>query len=576
MMKKFFCFFMVLFLPTQLSCALSSSSFAADRNIELHDQRLRSLEEQQRRQMLLSPPQEHDVSPQLPAPTDSGPCTQISKVTVAGVTVAPMRKIRAITQSREGQCLTLGGINALLQEITDVYIQEGYISSRAVLEPQDLSLGILRVRIIEGRVEGIEVSPGSSMNPRQLKTVFPFVKDSVLQLRDIEQGLDQLNRLPSNRATMHIAPGSALGNSKVVIDNIQQRTWRPSVGFDNLGQDSTGRAEYTLGLEKDNFIGCNDQVSFYYTSAAPQISGQFKNNREGFSESATGLFSVPFGYWLLSGSASRFNYTTQIHGLNQTYTSNGNTSALRMALDRVVWRDGNSKLSAGTFIQYRDVENRFEDELLVASSYRLTTTGLTASYVRRMLGGVLVLQAEQIWGLPGMSRSVPGPVTSTTPHAQFSKTTGTLDWQRPFVIGLQQWAWHTTAYGQTSEQTLYGSERLYVGSPYTVRGYRDTPTGGDCGGYIRNELVWTVPEKLTAPVKKAELGPVRLFAAYDYGGISRDSKDPHEWGELTGLTAGLRTSGNLAVQASWSTPLTSPDYVKNKADVWSLTLKYTF
>lgn len=61
------------------------------------------------------------------------------------------------------------------------------------------------------------------------------------------------------------------------------------------------------------------------------------------------------------------------------------------------------------------MENRFEEVRLVSSSYRLTTTGLAASYGRRMLGGVLTLQAEQIRGIPNMSWSVPGPETSTTP-----------------------------------------------------------------------------------------------------------------------------------------------------------------
>ena len=60
----------------------------------------------------------------------------------------------------------------------------------------------------------------------------------------------------------------------------------------------------------------------------PQVFGQFKNDWEGASESVTGLFSIPLGYWLLSGSASRFNYTTQIYGLNQAYTSSGTTSAM--------------------------------------------------------------------------------------------------------------------------------------------------------------------------------------------------------------------------------------------------------
>lgn len=103
----------------------------------------------------------------------------------------------------------------------------------------------------------------------------------MLQLRDIEQGLDQLNRLPSNNATMRIEPGAEAGSSRVLINNVQKRTWRLSAGVDNLGQETTGLTEYTLGFEKDNFLGCNDQFALYWTSSMPRIAGQFGNPWEG-------------------------------------------------------------------------------------------------------------------------------------------------------------------------------------------------------------------------------------------------------------------------------------------------------
>lgn len=540
-----------------------------------YEQRLREQEARQR-QPLLTPPPAHEASREAGGPEGGGPCVSITRIRVEGASLLSERQIRRLVAPYEGQCLNLNGINAVLQALTNAYVERGYLTSRAVLGPQDLGKGVMLIRMVEGRVEDIAAGETSTMRSRQLLTIFPGVRGSVLQLRDIEQGMDQLNRLPSNNATIRIEPGSEPGGSRLLIDNVQRRTWRLSLGMDNLGQESTGLTQYTLGFEKDNFLGCNDQVALYWTSSMPQVAGQFDNPWDGSSNSVSGLFSLPFGYWLLSGSASRFNYTTQVYGLNQAYTSSGSTSSARLALDRVVQRDANGKLSLGGFISYRDVINNFEGERLIASSYRLTTAGLAASYVRRMLGGVLTLQAEQIWGLPGLSWGVPGPVGADMPHTAFSKTTGTLGWYRPFNVGEQQWAWTLSAYGQTSPQTLYGSERLYLGSSYTVRGFKETPVGGDCGGYVRNELAWTVPEKWLGPAQGDWLGTVQLFAAFDYGGITRDGKDPYEWGELTGMALGLRTGGDLSVQALWSHPLNAPGYVRDKGDVWYLSLRYTF
>lgn len=547
-----------------------------DRASEPYEQRLREREEQQRRSLLTPPPLVETPPPSLDIRKEAGACIPIQRIRVEGSTLLSESTLARIVRKYEGQCLSLEEINGILQVLTNAYVERGYVTSRAVLGPQDLSQGELLIRIVEGKVDRLEMTPASTMNTRQLMTIFPRMEGSILQLRDIEQGLDQLNRLPSNNASMQIAPGETSGGSKVVISNEQARTWRLIAGADNLGQETTGLTEYTLGIEKDNFIGINDQVSLYWTAAMPPMAGQFDNPWDGYSDSMTALFSIPYGYWLVSGSLSRFTYTTQLYGMQQAYTSSGATTAARLALDRVLWRGTNGKFSAGVFYQYRDVENSMEDIVLLASSYRLSSAGLALSYVQRLWGGVLTLQAEQSWGLPGLSKSIPGPITAETPHTEFSKTSGSINWYRPFILGTQDFTWTLAARGQTSQQTLYGSERLYLGSVYTVRGFRGTPVGGDCGGYVRNEIAWNLPQAWLTSLPEKTIGPIQLFGAYDYGGIATDSRDPYERGDVQGMALGLRTQGDLNLEVAWSHPLGAPAFVKERDDVWYINFRYTF
>ena len=163
MQKIAVCLTVILLLMQNAYAAAPMPSFSPDRATELHDQRLRELEDNQRRKMLLTPPAEQPEPIQPPALKETGPCVPIKTISVEGATLLSSHQVRAITQAHEGQCLTLGGINMVLQELTNAYIQKGYVGSRAVLEPQDLSLGVLHIRVIEGRVESIEMSPGSTM-----------------------------------------------------------------------------------------------------------------------------------------------------------------------------------------------------------------------------------------------------------------------------------------------------------------------------------------------------------------------------------------------------------------------------
>ncbi|MDR2572813.1 MAG: ShlB/FhaC/HecB family hemolysin secretion/activation protein [Desulfovibrio sp.] len=568
-----------------LLCLLSGPALAAapyrnlpDNAIEQHEQRLRRLEEEQRRS-LLTPPAETPAERPVPSALgqDDGPCVSVKSVHIEGATLLSRRELEKITAPRENSCLTISGINALLQEITNAYMSAGYIASRALLEPQDLSSGVLRIRVVEGRIESIEPDAESTMNVRQFMTIFPFMKGSALNLRDIEQGLDQLNRLPSNRATMRIEPGARPGASKVLISNIQERTWRPFIGYDNLGQDSTGRTQYTLGLEKDNFFGVNDQLSIQYTGAMPQSYGPNNDEVEGFSESLTGLFSIPFGYWLLSGSASTFSYSTQLLGINQSYTSKGTTVATHLALDRVLYRDAAGKLSFGVFHQYRDVNNYIEDERLVASSYRLSSAGLTLAFTRRMLGGVFSLSLEQAWGIPSCSQGILFDSRSDAPKTNFSKSSGNLYWYYPFELFSHNFSWTLSARGQIADVTLYNSERMYLGGFYSVRGFESGVLGGDQGGYVRNELAWNLPQKWLS-LDKNSVNNAQIFAAYDVGGIIRDNKDAYERGHVSGMALGIRAGGALSFELAWAHPLETPSFVRasEKHDVWYLSVKYTF
>lgn len=403
----------------------------------------------------------------------------VREIRVQGATLLSPRSIRKLVGKYEGQCLNLDGINAVLQTLTNAYVERGNVTSRAVLGPQDLGTGVLEIQIIEGRVESIGPDAASSMQPRQFLTIFPGVQGSVLQLRDIEQGLEQLNRLPSNNAAMRIEPGAKAGASRVLISNVQKRTWRLSAGVDNLGRKAQASRNTPWALRKIIFWAA--MISSPYTGPAPcrRVAGPVRPTVGGLQRQPVG--SVFRAFRLLAAERQRQplqlyhpGFRTESGIYQQRHDNRGPPEP-----GQVVWRDAAGKLSLGGFIQYRDVVNRFEGERLVASSYRLTHRGPGSRLCAAAAWRCADFAGRADLGIARHVLEPARPVRSDTPHVDFSKTTGTLGWYRPFNVGEQQWAWTLSAYGQTSEQTLYGSERLYLGSSYTVRGFKETPVGGD-------------------------------------------------------------------------------------------------
>src|SRR5690606_32109328 len=102
-----------------------------------------------------------------------------------------------------------------------------------------LRSGVLEITVVEGTLERMELQQSGRNWPKPLLGLaFPVRPGELLNLRDLEQGIDQLNSLGSNNATLDIQPGSEHGQSVVVVKNQARRPIHLFTSADNLGQPS--------------------------------------------------------------------------------------------------------------------------------------------------------------------------------------------------------------------------------------------------------------------------------------------------------------------------------------------------
>ena len=186
-----------------------------------------------------------------PAIMADGECRDIASIVIDGAVILSAIEAAAITRPFEGQCLGLAEIDEILRHLTNWYMDRGFVTTRAYLPQQDLSGGALTVLVMEGKAEAVRLKDDT--DPRhELSTAFPGVDGKTLNISDLEQGLDQINRVPSVQAKMDLVPGQEPGGSVVEITRETGKWWRASLSMDNAGSTSTGRITRTLGLELDS------------------------------------------------------------------------------------------------------------------------------------------------------------------------------------------------------------------------------------------------------------------------------------------------------------------------------------
>ncbi|MCF5715192.1 ShlB/FhaC/HecB family hemolysin secretion/activation protein, partial [Pseudomonas tremae] len=221
----------------------------------IRDRQDRLLEEQRRRLEELKDLPGKQTTPTTPATPADTRCFTINRIELKGADSISPAERDALIKPFQGKCLGVAQLNELLKAITDHYIDKGSVTTRAYLPQQDLSTGDLQVLVIEGKLEKLRSDANSGLSDRELAMSFPGQEGQVVNLREIEQMVDQLNRLPSNQAQMELTPGQAVGGSDVVVKNTPQKPWRANLSRNNEGQRSTGEQQWNVGLDWDSPLG---------------------------------------------------------------------------------------------------------------------------------------------------------------------------------------------------------------------------------------------------------------------------------------------------------------------------------
>ncbi len=123
-----------------------------------------------------------------------------------------MAPFAAAGQSGHGHCLGVQGINQVMSLLQNRLISHGWITTRVLAPQQALRQGKLRLFIVPGHLRHVALTPALS-GYASLYTAMPAHAGNLLDLREIEQALENLQRLPSVQAKMAIQPGSQPGRA---------------------------------------------------------------------------------------------------------------------------------------------------------------------------------------------------------------------------------------------------------------------------------------------------------------------------------------------------------------------------
>ncbi|KWC58020.1 ShlB/FhaC/HecB family hemolysin secretion/activation protein [Burkholderia ubonensis] len=524
---------------------------AARANAEQDRQAQQQRDAQQREAAVRAPSVRSEVPhaetyPTLPVET---PCFRIDRFTLdvpdslpdgvkaKGASALPMDRFafaREWLEHYTGQCVGKQGLDVLVKALSQDILSRGYITTRVLLPEQDLSSGALKVSLITGVIRRVHFADEKLRGT--WKTAFPTRDGELLNLRDLEQGLEQMKRVSSQDVSMQIVPGDVPGESDVVLDVKRGKPWTVVASIDNSGTRATGKLQGNISLGIDNPLGLND---VFNVGASQDL--EFGDKRLG-SHGWNAFYSIPWGYWTTTLSAYTNTYYQQIAGVNQTFVASGNSKTIDFKLARVLARSQNDVFGGYVRLSRRFGQSFIEDTEI--SQQRRNNTLIELGLTDRHYFGGAQFDGSLAYrqGIGGFGAQDDVLAAGGGPTYRYKMAVVDANLSVPFAIARQPFRYVTTFHGQYTGNTLYYIDDLTIGSRYTVRGFDgETMLAAARGFYWRNELQMPIGQTGQA-----------LYAGLDYG---------HVWGPQPVALVGTQLAGAvIGIKGSIGTRLGAYGY----------------
>ena len=558
--------------PLVLAAAAPSAASLAEEGLRRQEERNRELQKRlQPKSDVLQPEAPTAVSNVLPV---ESPCFTIHDIALLGKDVHHFQWLLHVTQPFLNQCVGVKGLRRIVEIVDTRLIESGYATTRASLPEQNLNDGKLDIQLNVGRIQTVHmVKAGSQPQVADQdwgtwRNAMPVRDGDILNIRDLEQGIEQMKRLPSQSVTTSIEPGTEPDTSVVLIQRLPF-TWRDRIrgGFslDNSGSQAMRRAQFSGYMALDNALGLNDILSLSLTSNAQKIETNHRN------QSISLNYSIPWGYSTFSLSASHNRFAQQVQGTTTQFLSSGSSDSAAFRWDYTAWRSASAKAGWYAGLTNRRANSYLDDvELIVQRSHTTNLeTGLT--YKRLFGNSSLDMSLAYRRGVPWM-----GAQNDFTTAAAGGLTMRPRLWilnatyNQPLHIDGRAVQYVLSLHAQQTHDATLSIDQIAIGNRYTVRGFNgDNVLLAESGYYVRNELA--------TPMTTVAGWNTAAFVDLDFGRVWGPSAAYLIGDKLAGTAIGVRgQQQGWQFEVAMAAPLYAPKGFRAASIAPYISLTYGF
>jgi hemolysin activation/secretion protein len=484
--------------------------------------------------------------------TGSGPEFPITRFTVEGATLMTSERVDEALAPFTGAERTLADVQRARAALEAAYARLGYGAAQVVVPEQEITDGVVRLRVIEGRLHEVAIEGNRFFDAANIRRSLPALAEGApLNTARVARELRLANESPVKQTTVVLKGAADEGDLAAQVRVEDQRPWRFSLGLDNTGTPDTGEYRVGVGFQHANVFDRDHVLTLQYVTSP------------GKEDDPDKLALPPNDNVLIAGAG----YHIPLYSLGDSIDLvAGYANVDSGVVQNLFAVSGSGWFYAARYNFGLPAVGGFEQKLSLGFDWRIynntttpvgTTTSITPDYTvhplslaysgaYRAAGQELAFTVAGVQNVPGGNDGGQATFDAVRPGAPASYTLAraTLSYLHGLPRGAQA---RVRLAGQYTGDELLPAEQFGIGGTDSVRGFYERQYVGDRG--------YSGSVELYSPDFGADLLPAgnwraRVLAFYDFGRVYRINAQAFE-PEVIGIS-----SAGPGIRIAYGTSLT--------------------
>lgn len=445
----------------------------------------------------------------------------IADYDLEGVTLVPLAQLDTLLAPHKGEGRSMEDVNAAAESVRKAYENAGYPVVKVFPPQQQTDSGVIRLKVIEGEIRGVQVKGNSFYDESNIRNSLPPLQEKAKpNAKRIIASIAAANENPAKQVAVNFQAADEVGQIDAVVNVTEDRPEKFTVGLDNTGSRSTGVRRLNLGYQNANLFNLDHMLSLQLGTSPdhPERSNSLSlGYRVPFYQAGLSLDVVAS----VSRSKTPSNMPMGLPGgglqLNEII-GDGYTVGIRLNQALPSAGEYRHRLVYGFDYKHYDNECRGSQNGVIGKvdCFQITAQPLSLTY-----GGTLNRADLQLNTSVGYFANLPGGPDGGSGAYDELLRGAKNDW-KALRLGVtaavplgNDFQFRAGFAGQYSESRLIPGEQFGLGGANSVRGYAERTISGDIG-YSANLELYT-------PDFGSRISPdlsLRGVVFHDFGKIS--------------------------------------------------------